>query len=388
MATKLDLIKRVANYYNNTPENERLEFISGKWFINHQEIKNVRGYVILKNDEEAKKYHDKVNSKYDCSNITEIDNWIENYREYYLTFNPDKRWWYESEYARLGREMALTSDIEFGRELPALPFELNEKQLTLIGVMLYLEKEKAVFITTGISNSGKSTFGNIVQQLFSNDVSACSLDDLSNEFNVAEAIQHRLIYSDELSANDLNNSVIKMLSAKEKVNCNPKNEKPYTAQSQSVLLFNCNKPPKIDLQDTGMLTRIIYYCCDTPIKHPDPTLKDKEFSKYELAVIAAHAYLTINPKWRELFEEETFKTLISNNSVWLYYKARQTKHLNPFYNISPNILGDYSVGYDASCSYVSFCKNAGLKPFSEPNYDTVLEYIKERSDYFFKNSIL
>ena len=388
LSTKLDIIKRVANYYNNTPENERLEFISGKWFIDHKEISSVRSYVIRMNEIESKKYHDKVNSRFDCASINEIDTWIDNYREYYLTENPKKLWWYESEYATKGREMAITSDVIYGRELPPLPFELNKKQLTIIGVMLYLQKEKVVFITTGISNSGKSTFGNIVQQLFSEDVSACSLSDLSNEFNVAEAIQHRLIYSDELSSDDLNNSIIKQLAAKEKVNCNPKNERPYTCQSQSVLLFNCNKPPRIDLQDTGMLTRIIYYCHNIPIKNPDPTLKDKVFTAEELTIIAAHAYLTINNKWRELFEEETFNTLIANNTVYLYMKYRQKTGKKPFYNISDNILGDDTVGYDSSCSYVSFCKSRGLKAFSETNYDVIVEYITERQDYFLKNSIL
>ncbi len=365
---KLSLIERVANYYNDVDPKERLEYISSKWFINEEEIKSPRSYIIQLNSIEKAGYRDIAKSKFDCNSVNEIDDWLENYKEYYLTFNENQRWWYEPKYARAGRRLAITES-----NLPDLPFSLTNKQLTIIGVMLYKPKEKVMFITTGISNSGKSTFGNIVQQLFENDVASCSLDDLSNEFNVAEAIHHRLIYSDELSSSDLNNAVIKQLCAKEKINCNPKNVRPYTVQSQSALLFNCNKPPRIDLEDTGLLTRIIYYCCDQPIKNPNPLLKDKEFSEEELTIIAAHAYLTLRQDWRDDFERETFKTLIQNNSVYIYLEDVRKKGIDPAY---------YRISGYADEHYKGFCSEKGLKPFSELNYQKIKDYIEERESYF------
>lgn len=367
MPKKLPMIQRVANYYETTPEEYRLEFISSKWFIDQEEIPSVKQYVIRRNANEISQYYDIANSKFACDSVNEIEDWIENYKEYYLTFNESQRWWYEPKYAKAGRRLAITES-----NLSDLPFALNKKQLTIIGVMLYKPKEKVMFITTGISNSGKSTFGNIVQQLFENDVASCSLDDLSNEFNVAEAIHHRLIYSDELSSSDLNSAVIKQLCAKEKINCNPKNQRPYTVQSQSALLFNCNKPPRIDLEDTGLLTRIIYYCCDTAITNPNPLLKDKEFTEEELTNIAAHAYLTLRENWRDDFEKETFKTLISNNSVYIYLQSMKAKKIKPVY---------YDMTYTYNETYKGYCSEKGLKPFSEPNYDKIKEYIEETESH-------
>jgi hypothetical protein len=229
--------------------------------------------------------------------------------------------------------------------LQPLAFPLDTKQLKIINVLLFRPQEEVFFISSGVGGSGKSTFCNIIQQLFENDVANCSLSDLSNEFSVAEAVKHRLIYSSELSSDDLDNKVIKQLASKEKIYCNPKGSTGYNVQTQSALLFNCNKPPRIDLSDTGLLRRIIYYFRNEKIVNPDLSLRDKKYTTDELINIARTAYQLDMTDWRKDFEQETHQLLMKDNSVYI------CRHKDT---------------YD---DYVTLCNKKRLKAYSEPRWE-------------------
>lgn len=233
-----------------------------------------------------------------------------------------------------------------------MPFPLDYKQLQIINIMLYHEEEEALFIVTGVGGSGKSTFLNIVKQLFDNDYSSASLSDLANEFNVAEAVKHRLICSDELAKGDLDSKVLKQLASKQNMLVNPKGKTAYEVKTQSSLFWCCNNVPKIDCTDTGILRRLIYYCRDTPIKNPNKSLNNKEYTHDELLIIARRALAFEDKNWRSLFEKETHKCIMSNNSVALCKTS------------------DYS-------SYKDKCIKKGLKPFSEPNFEQILDLFNE-----------
>lgn len=234
----------------------------------------------------------------------------------------------------------------------AMPFPLDYKQLQIINIMLFHPEEEVLFICTGVGGSGKSTFLNIVKQLFDNDFSSASLSDLANEFSVAEAVKSRLICSDELAKGDLDSKVLKQLASKQTMLVNPKGKTAYEVKTQSSLFWCCNNVPKIDCTDTGILRRLIYYCRDTPIKNPDKSLNGKEYSHDQLLIIARRALAFEDKKWRQLFEKETHKCIMSNNSVAICNTS------------------DYS-------QYKDKCLRKGLKPFSEPNFEQILELFKE-----------
>lgn len=239
-----------------------------------------------------------------------------------------------------------------------LPFDLEEKQLIIINRMIFHPLDEVMFITTGVGGSGKSTFLNIVKQLFNNDYSAASLSDLSNSFTVAEAVKHRLICSTELAKGEINLPILKQLVSKEPLFVAPKHQQGYEVKTQSALLYCCNKAPKIDTTDTGILRRIVFYERNTKIKNPDVSLNRKVFNDNELLCILRNSLRYERDNWFEEFEEETHRQIMKDNSVYL------NMHCNTY-----------------EC-YRDCCYHMGLRPYSQPNW----KEIKELFDFWIKQS--
>ncbi len=252
------------------------------------------------------------------------------------------------------------------KELQPLCFPLNEKQLIIIKRILLGQDEK-FFILTGVGGSGKSTFANIIKQIFNNDFAALTLEELGNDFKLATAINKRLVYADELNSDDINNGVIKTLVSKQAISVNPKYGKNFDAIFQSTLFFSCNRPPRLDLGDTGMIRRIVYYSMNKKIENPDPLMQKREYTHEDLVNIVAHALRVDTKDWEEKFKDETRQILKSNNSVWL---CRDERHFE-------------KTTYDEYCDK---CKDKNLKPFSEPRWQEVKELLlswdkEDKKDY-------
>lgn len=292
---KKELIKQLSVQLYNIG----YHFISGKLF-------NKDNVEIKLNDFIRDLWLGKIKCSYDLER-TEIDSIIDNL---YTTNVND--WWPELPIVKKARELkALPKDTK-------LPFELDEKQLIIINRLLFHVRDgNNLFITTGIGGSGKSTFLNIVKQLFDNDVSPASISELGNEFTRAEAVKSRLIASDELSAGELNNASLKSMSDHNDIYCNPKGTKGYAAKCQSQFIWSCNKVPKIDVQDSGMLRRIIFYERNTKIQNPDPTLSKKLYTEEQLLTFARVALAYEDEHWYSVFTEETHRLLMKDNPIYL-----------------------------------------------------------------------
>lgn len=229
----------------------------------------------------------------------------------------------------------------------SLPFPLEEKQMMIIGRLLYHPLEATIFITTGVGGSGKSTYLNIIRQLFDNDCANSSLTDLANEFNVAEAVKHRLICSDEIGKGSTDEEILKKISAKNAMTINPKNKTPYEVRCQSSIFYCCNNEPQFDLSDSGILRRIVYYKRDTPIRNPKEGLDCKTYDHDQLLEVARQAlYIDIKygNTWKDYFLLETHDVLKRKNSVWNLRK------------------------YQLYDDYQSECRRQNLKPFSMPRW--------------------
>lgn len=300
-----------------------VEFISGKWFYRKEEIENPRRFFLL---------NAQIDSMNDLRDIMDM----------YIGFYGEKGLWHPLPVLERARKI---------KDIKPLAFPLNAKQLMIINKLLSNDEEVA-FITTGVGGSGKSTFLNIIKQIFDNDVSSCSLSDLTG-FALAEALQHRLIASDELSADDLDNKSLKTIISKQNIQVNPKFEKPYEVTAQSVLFYCCNIPPRIDLDDTGILRRLIYYEMNKRIENPDPSLNHRVYTQEEIDNIVAKALSMDMRDWRKAFEAETHLYLLKNNSVYRYRD-----------------LPEY-------WAYQRACGDAHLKPYSEPKWETIRALIKE-----------
>ena len=302
---------------------EGLEFISGKFFLNKKEVKNI--------DQEMLKtgLFQTVNDK---------DNALDFFKQLYGTSG----FWYPLEIIEEAKNHKITEPCYF----------LEYKQYVILNYLLRHDEE-VFFILTGVGGSGKSTFANIICQIFENDTAPLNLAELSDPFMLATGVSKRLIYSDELNADDINGGKLKQLFSNQEITVNPKFAVPYKTRCHSAFFFNCNIAPRLDLCDTGMMRRIIYYAMNKKIEHPDPTLNKKIWSHDDLVNIVAIALQVPMDDWKKLFEEETRYYLVKDNSV---YRFRN--------------IDDYD-------EYAYQCKRSGLKPFSQPKWEDIRALLKD-----------
>lgn len=311
-----------------------LERRCGKWYVKKKEIKDVKRWLSTNNMM--------------FPNARSITEFIDMFNIKYHDIEAD---WYP-----LPIIAEANKQIQEKGLLP-LAFPLTKKQLMIINELISHRSERA-FILTGIGGSGKSTFANIIIQVFDNDRSSCSLSDLNNRFKLETALTHRLIYSDELNSEDLNNGVIKMLVSNQVVTVEQKNQTPYDTRCQSAFIWSCNQRPRIDLSDTGMLRRFVYYPMNKKIKNPNPLYKDKKYTREDLVNIVAHALCLDMTDWFQNFEFETHYYLLKDNPVFMYRKLTN---------------GDNST----YCQYRANCIDNGYKPVALMKWQSIIDLIKE-----------
>lgn len=298
--------------------NIKLRFVSGKWFRgeDNEEIRNIDRFLL-------------------CNGITKDVSDSKKWKETYIAMYGETGLWPELPIIQEAKD---TMD-----KIGDMCYPLNEKQLIIINYLLRHDEE-ICFILTGVGGSGKSTFGNIICKIFGDDTAALNLSDISNEFMLATAADKRLIYSTEINSEKLNNGKLKQLFSNEIITYNPKGMSPFQARCQSALFFNCNVVPKLDLCDSGLLRRILYYSMDKKIENPDPSLNKREWTHEDMVNIVRHALLVDMTDWQKKFEIETRYNLLKNNSVFMYYNEKNYEE------------------------YVRRCYNAGMRSFSEPNW--------------------
>ena len=328
-----------------------IEFISGKYFYKQKEITNIDKYL-------GKIYYDKTKKMVNERDLKYLKNGIIN--------NPttnEAEFWYRPFIIDEALEL-----INKGYTPAQCPFPLEDKQLLILYIMLFHPEQEVFFITTGIGGSGKSTFLNIITQLFENDVASTPLGDLGDKFILAEALKHRLIASDELGTGEVNLPILKTIVSKQRIQVNEKFGATYTTRAQSVLFFCCNTAPKLYISDTGTLRRIVYYSRNTKINNPNPNLKTKKYTHDELIDFICCAYNVGQwlyddeniDKWKDAFKLETNVYLCNSNSIGLYYKNfKRTGN-----------------GFISYADYREFCKDNGYKPYSRQRYDEIFEWIK------------
>lgn len=324
-----------------------IKFISGKYFKDGIEIREIKEYITDKYLTTFTELPTDTNYKYILEGIKNLPG-VDHHSK-----------WIDlpiiQEFKNLKEEDKLAIMCE------PLPFPLEDKQLIIINRLLFHPEDEHAFITTGVGGSGKSTFLNIVRQLFDNDCSPCTVGDLKNSFMLAEAVKHRLIASDELAKDDLDEGVLKTLISKQPITCNPKNEKPYETLVQSCVFWCCNTAPRIDLTDTGILRRIIYYERNTKIKNPDKSLNKKEYSKEELLNIVVHASMMEVDDFEDKFKIETMKYLKKNHSISIWWNKQ-----NKFPKKDIWVRNE-----DAYECYTSWCSQFGYKRCNLSNFEEI-----------------
>lgn len=274
------------------------KWISGKWYRGDSEIYNIERYLY-------KAYHPSICTRTDLDSVTQTFMGVYG--------DPDGAW-LDTSVVRDAKKL-----LEGSESLPELPVALDKKQLMIINRVLQ-DKDEHMYIVTGRGGTGKSTFINIVKQLFDdNDVVTLDLDDMANSFTMAMAAGKRFITSEELGDTVERNSKLKKLISRENISLNPKFGRTMEIKMRASFLFACNVPPKFDLSDNnGMGRRVIYYRMNKPIASPDINVKDKVLTHEESVIIAAHALRMDMSDWEKEFEQESHECLCETNSVYLY----------------------------------------------------------------------
>lgn len=273
---------------------EGVEFISGKWYFRGREILEEDKFFLREENLSVRGLFPSVRE-------------LQNTKDFFIAAYGIRGDW---------KPLPIIKEAKALKALKPLAFPLNENQLIIINYLLRHDEE-IFFIITGIGGSGKSTFINIIKQIFDNDYASLSLSDLSDGFKLATGVTHRLICSDEVNSDDLNNANLKQIISGQPITVNPKHEKPYVSRFQSGFIFNCNIPPRLDLSDSGMMRRILYYSMNEKIKNPNPALNRATWERADLVNIVAHALAVDMTNWKDRFQKDTRYYLVKYNSVYL-----------------------------------------------------------------------
>lgn len=349
--------KQISNYdfalWLNESFNGKLKYNCGKWFYGTREVK-------LDNDELFYNI-DKIRQQQE-GQATEYQRVV----NAYLNLSKDKRNDVKSHLQNICRyegEWIPLKIITKVLENPNKEFHktnLSHEQKMIIRNLLFEPNSEIMFIVFGVGGSGKSTYLNLIKQLFENDVSSIQANGLATDYNRYTALKHRLICSDELGSDTIDNQYLKQIVSKQQVSVRSLYCNPEEIVSQSRIIYSCNKPPSLNVSDTGILRRIKYFKMDKKILNPDTSMNKKVYNPDELLNIALECYHEKGSL--EELNEDTHEAIMLGNSVYKSMKYYRS-------------LNDYTK--DNYQGYKEYCYENGYKPFNRDNYENIFELIKE-----------
>lgn len=344
---KEDFQTKIFNVFYNCG----VKCLSGKYFYhNDTPVKDIKKYVQEKSITAFGKPLDATHYKYALESIS---------------LNPDSDDfgdWVKLPLWEEGREAFFNDN--YGKI--KLSFDLEIAQYIIIYYYIYRPNDEYMWIVSGIGGSGKSTFLNLMRQLYDDDTSNTPISELSKEFIRGKAIESRLICSDEINSDALDNGILKTLISKQGLIKNMKGRDPVEVKTQSALFYCCNKEPKIDITDSGLLRRILFYRRDTKIKNPDPKMKSHKFTHEELVEYLArsiHTYNSILAKGgnpMDFFKKDTRYFLLLNNNV--------AKFFNKTGRRIEKSMNTYEL-------YSMWCRGYGFHPYNLTNFEEIVDYI-------------
>lgn len=292
-----------------------LRHINGKFFFGDDEVTNIKSFLINWNM-----------SNYICEDANDVNKILDTF----LLMYPSTDEWYDLPLIKRIKEtctpdiIGLDDFIDFEIKTTLGSYFLTHKQLVLLKLLLFTN-EPILPILSGTGGSGKSTFLNLVKQLFGNDYASATLDQLSNNFTLHECIRHRLVCADEVNSDRLDYGKLKTLVSQEEVMCSAKYQDDKTYKTQSRFIFCCNKAPRIDITDEGMGRRIIYVKMNTVVAEPIKGLDTYIYSESELLSTLKFIYALDIKDWKLLFRRDTREILVERNSVYTWYKYAMDK---------------------------------------------------------------
>lgn len=332
-----------------------LQWISGKWFLKGRQVKeSVLKKLLVNTSEIRSKITTKITIK------SGLQAFIDDYGD------PEGDWPILP-LAKKALEQGPLYDIPDGFEF------LNDPRKLLIinRLVFHPTTNNRMIIICGGGGTGKSTFLNVIAQCFEWD---CSYSDLSSLLSdntiLANALQCRLILSDELNGDDISNAVIKQVINQQKVVVRKVYQDAREIRSQSQLIFATNKPPRFDITDGGMMRRILFYKMDKKPDKPIEGLDKKVYTDDQITDLLRFALYfdtdevkgngMMGRPWWWFYQKDTREFILKNCNVAIYRKNE--------------IMESYKDDYD---TYSNWARSHGYKPFNYSNFLEVTDILKE-----------
>lgn len=272
---------------------------------------------------------------------------------------------------------ALNNFDEKRKALPKLPLcfkNLTTKQAIIICRLLFFKPSEnaAFFLIQGGGGTGKSTFLNIILQLFGNDKAVCDPCNDLGGFRSSSCLTKRLIYNDDIKGDFCDVETLKKVCTSAPVKIEKKFSDAFDIIPQCHAIFLSNPQPSFSINDEGRRRRIVWYQRNHKIENPDPTFVNKKYTHDELIQLVKFL-ACINYRLVESYQtwEAIKKTYFDKQT---HEQIRNCSSLGIWLNQNCNFKGqDYAKTYP---DFAQFCKSNGFKCYNILNYRKVLSTLE------------
>lgn len=331
-----------------------LKWISGKWFLSGKQIKDYDLKKLLVNTPGIRS---KITTKITIK--AGLQAFIDDYGD------PEGDW-LRLPLAQKALKEGPVYDIPDGFE-----FLNDPRKILIINRLIFHPKDNnKMIIICGGGGTGKSTYLNVIAQCFEQDCSYTDLSSLLSDNTIlANALQSRLILSDELNGDDIGNAVIKQVINQQKVVIRKVYQDAREIRSQSQLIFATNKAPRFDITDGGMLRRILFYKMDKKPDKPIAGLDKQVFTDDQIVELLRFALYfdtdevvsnaMMGRPWDYFYRKDTREFILKNCNVAIYRKNE--------------VMESYKDDYD---TYSNWARSHGYKPFNYSNFLDVTGILK------------
>lgn len=277
-----------------------------------------------------------------------------------VTLNMDTGFWPELKYVT---EAKKRGPLEGKR---TLDIHITTKQYLILTMLLLHRSEHFFVLLQGKGGTGKSTFINIVKQLFENDTAALGLNKI-RDFEIYETLTHRINCPSEINPNGADMDLFKSITAHDETTCRRKNSSAVTIKHpETMFLFSTNTEPVWDIGDDGIMRRAICHLMNKKIEKPNPNAGKLVLKEDELIDIVRYClWLDQHGTFQDMkkvFDEETHEIITKRNSIRVVYEQNKGS------------LEDQLYDYDF---YQSKCTQYHLKPFNIYNFEQIKAVLLE-----------
>ena len=252
-------------------------------------------------------------------------------------------------------------------------------------------KHKLISIYSGETNSGKSTFFNIISKMFGADnISGLEPQDLSKEFYLHSLCGKMLNIAGDVGAHTIERfNKIKMITGGDSVLVNEKSKPLFEMRNSAKIIWACNRMPRFDEASAATFGRLRQVDCSKVI---DPKeMNNFDINDYttdeELSGLLNHALGGLKRlNKRGCFDLPSIDERMENHE----------REANGFFNWAEELLDftrvkqDWIAADDLYKSYVRWCKDHKVNiiltqrmfiaDFKKTHYRKFLKYAKKTVD--------